>query len=167
MVTLTMTFYLSVIYRWGLTSLLCLRVLVPSIAVIKLFSTKGPGDFDLCPQDHLLVRTNICTKFEGPNHKHCFISFFLGTKGHIDLDLWLKGHLLFKSILPISLIVLGLIIANGFLLYVKQVTPHPPSGRGLFSLQGHNLNTLVRGPLGNATYQISKVWALHFQTRNF
>ena len=84
--------------------------------VIKLFSTKGPGDLDLYPQDHLLVRTNISTKFEGPNHKHCRIVSFFGTKGHGDLDLGLKSHLLFRSILPISLIVLGLMIANGFLL---------------------------------------------------
>ena len=34
----------------------------------QLFSTKGHGDadHDLCPQHHLLVRTNISTKFEGP-----------------------------------------------------------------------------------------------------
>ena len=55
--------------------------------VIKLFSTKGPGDLDLCPQDHLLVRTNISTKFEVPNNKHCRIIRFFGTKGHGDLDL--------------------------------------------------------------------------------
>ena len=78
--------------------------------VIKLFSINDPGD--LCPQDHLLVRTSH------------------------DLDLWLKGHILFSSILPISLIVLGTITANGILLYAKQVTPppnplpSPPSGWG-------------------------------------
>ena len=54
--------------------------------VIKLFSTKGPGDLDLCPQD-LLERTNISTKFEGPNNKHCRIKSFFGTNGHCDLDL--------------------------------------------------------------------------------
>ena len=63
------------------------------------------------------MRTNISTKFEGPNHK----------KVMVTLTFDLKGHLLFSSILPISLIVLGLIIANGFLLYVKKVTPHPPA----------------------------------------
>ena len=47
--------------------------------VIKLFNTKGPGDLDICPQDHLLVMTNISTKFEGPNHKHCRIISFSGT----------------------------------------------------------------------------------------
>ena len=31
--------------------------------VIKPFSTKGPGDLDLCPQDHLLVRTNIYNSY--------------------------------------------------------------------------------------------------------
>ena len=119
------------------------------------FSTKGPGDLDLCPQDHLLVRTNISTKFEGPNHKHCRIISFFGTKGHGDLDIWLNGHLLFRSILPISLIVLGLIIAKK-IAFCSLENKWSPSGRGLFSPQGHNLNTLVRGPLGNATYQISK-----------
>ena len=39
------------------------------------------------------------------------------------------------SILPISLIVLGLIIANDLLLYVKQVTPGP-CGRGFFITPG-------------------------------
>ena len=47
--------------------------------VIKLFSTKDPGDLDLCPQDHLLVRTSISTKFEGPNRKHCKIISCFGT----------------------------------------------------------------------------------------
>ena len=128
MVTLTMTFARSVIYWWGPTSLLSLRILSPSITKLSsFFSTKGPGDLDLCPQDHLLVRTNISTKSEGPNHKHCRIISVFGTKGHSDLGLWLEGHLLFRSILPISLIILGLVNANGFLLYVKQVTtpPHP------------------------------------------
>ena len=54
--------------------------------VIKLFTTKGPDDLDLCPQDHLLVRTNI-SKFEGPNHKHCRIISFFGTKGQGHHDL--------------------------------------------------------------------------------
>ena len=99
--------------------------------VIKLFSTKSSGGLDLYPQDHLLVRTSISTKFEGANHKQCRIISFFDTKGHGDL--WLKGHLLFRSILPISLMVLGLIIANGFLLYKKQVTtPLPPMGRASF-----------------------------------
>ena len=56
--------------------------------VIQLFSTKGPGDLDICPQGHLLVRTNISTKFEGPDHKHCRIISFSVTNGHDELDLW-------------------------------------------------------------------------------
>ena len=55
--------------------------------VIKLLSTKGPGDFDLYPRGHLLVRTNISIKFEGPNHKHCKFIIDFVTKGHGDLDL--------------------------------------------------------------------------------
>ena len=39
------------------------------------------------------------------------------------------------------------------LVYVKHVTP----GRGHFWPQGHTLNKLVRGPQGDATYQISKL----------
>ena len=62
METLTMTCALVVIYWWGPTFLLSLRVLAPKhCQVIKLFSTKGPGDIYFCPQDHLLVRTNIST----------------------------------------------------------------------------------------------------------
>ena len=33
------------------------------------------------------MRTNISTKFEGPNHKHCRIVSFFGTDGHGDLAL--------------------------------------------------------------------------------
>ena len=63
-----------------------------------------------------------------------------------------------KVFLPFSLIVLGLIIANSFLLYVKQVTTpvHPtsfPLWAGLFSPKGHNLNIHVKWPLGKAKYQ--------------
>ena len=38
-------------------------------------------------------------------------------------------------------------------------------GQGHFWPQGHNLNKLVRGLQGDATYQISKLYALWFQTR--
>ena len=38
------------------------------------------------------------------------------------------------------------------LVYVKHMTP----GRSHFWPQGHNLNTLVRGPQGDATYQIPR-----------
>ena len=45
--------------------------------------------------------------------------------------------LTFDSIHPISLIVLSLIIANGFLLYVKQVTtPTPRYGGAIFRPRG-------------------------------
>ena len=32
---------------------------------------------------------------------------------------------------------------------------------------GYNLEKLGRGPLGDATYQISRLWAFCFQTRRF
>ena len=40
-------------------------------------------------------------------------------------------------------------------------------GAGPFSPQGHNLNKLGRGSLGDATYQISRHKASWFQTRRF
>ena len=43
-------------------------------------------------------------------------------------------------------------------------------GRGHFSPKGYNLNKLGRGPLGDATYQISRlytVYALWLKTRRF
>ena len=40
------------------------------------------------------------------------------------------------------------------LVYVKHVTPAAVS---FFGPKGHNLNKLVRGPQGDATYQISKL----------
>ena len=92
--------------------------------VIKLFKTKGPSDLDLCPQDHLLVKTNISTKFTVSNHKHCRIVSFLILKVTLTWTFDLK--VIYRSILPISLIVLGLIIANGFLLYVKKISDPPP-----------------------------------------
>ena len=39
------------------------------------------------------------------------------------------------------------------LAYVKHVTPRG----GLFLAQGDNLNILGKGPLGDATYQISRL----------
>ena len=39
--------------------------------------------------------------------------------------------------------------------------------RGNFWPQGHNVNKLGRGPLLDATYQISRLYALLFQTRRF
>ena len=128
--------------------------------VIKLLSTKGPGDIEFCPQDHLLVGTNMSTKFEGPNHKHCRIISRFDTKGQVTLTFDLRVTYSSGPSSLFCLVALGLIIANGLLLYVKQVTlapiPTPTPGWGLFSPQGHNWNTLIRRPLGNATYQISK-----------
>ena len=47
--------------------------------------------------------------------------------------------------------------------YVKHVT----SGVGQFWPQGYNLNRLGRRLLDNASYQISRLYALWFQTRRF
>ena len=33
-----------------------------------------------------MMRTNISIKFGGPNHKHCSVISFFGTKGHGDPD---------------------------------------------------------------------------------
>ena len=38
---------------------------------------------------------------------------------------------------------------------------------GPFLAPGHNLNKLDRGPIGDATYQISRLYALWFQTKDF
>ena len=38
---------------------------------------------------------------------------------------------------------------------------------GLLLPQGHNLNKLGKGPLGDATYQKSMIYALQFQTRRY
>ena len=42
-----------------------------------------------------------------------------------------------------------------------------PTGWANFWPQGHYLNKLGRGPLVDATYQISRRYALWFQTRRF
>ena len=47
--------------------------------------------------------------------------------------------------------------------YVKKVTP----SAGPFLTKGYNLNNFSRGPLDEATYQISKTCAFWFQTRRF
>ena len=47
--------------------------------------------------------------------------------------------------------------------YEKLISPVA----GAFVAWGHNLNNLVRGPLGDAACQISQVWALWFQRRRF
>ena len=49
------------------------------------------------------------------------------------------------------------------LVYVKHVTP----GRGHFWPTGHNLNILVRGPQGDATYQTSKLRPYGFRREDF
>ena len=51
---------------------------------------------------------------------------------------------------------LGLVVSDKFYLYVKNANP----GMGPFWPQGHNLNKLGRCPLDDATYQISKLYAL-------
>ena len=93
MVTLTMTFALGIIYLWGPTSPLSMRVLAPSIAKLSSF---------------LVLKVLVTLTFAlriiywwGPTSLLSLsriVSSF-GTKGHNDLDLWLKGHLLFRSIL--------------------------------------------------------------------
>ena len=42
-----------------------------------------------------------------------------------------------------------------------------PQGGAIFLPQGYNLNQLGRDPLGDATYQISRLQALWFQTIRF
>ena len=49
--------------------------------------------------------------------------------------------------------------------YVKHVTHG--GGGGQFWPQGYNLNKLGRDSLGDASYQISRLYALWFQTRKF
>ena len=71
---MTLTFAIMVTYWSRPISHLSSSVLASSTAELyKLFSTKGHGDLDhdLCPRCHLLVRTNIPSKLEGPIPKHC------------------------------------------------------------------------------------------------
>ena len=56
---------------------------------------------------------------------------------------------------------------SGFPLYKPTYVKHVTPGWGHFWLQGHNLNKLGRGPLGDATYQIPWLEGLWFQTRRF
>ena len=42
---------------------------------------------------------------------------------------------------------------------------HVTPGEGPILTQGHHINTLGRGPKGDATYQISKLYAFQFQRR--
>ena len=43
--------------------------------------------------------------------------------------------------------------------YISQCKTYDPLGRVMIGPNGHNLNQLGRGPLGDATYQISKLYA--------
>ena len=47
-------------------------------------------------------------------------------------------------------------VSNLWSLHTPPHTPHTPV-RGQFWLQGHHMNNLGRGPLGDATYEISKL----------
>ena len=80
----------------------CLRVLAQSIAKLKLVLSRGHCDLDLCPWCHLLVRTNIPSKFEGPSPKHCQVIKHFNTKGQGDLnhDLCPWCHLLVRTNIP-------------------------------------------------------------------
>ena len=53
-----------------------------------------------------------------------------------------------------------------FSLY-KPIITYDPWGGAIFLAQGHNLNKLGRGSLGDVIYQISKLYALWFQRRRF
>ena len=48
--------------------------------------------------------------------------------------------------------------------YVSLCKTCWPLGGDIF---GHNLNNFGRGPLDEATYQISKTWTFWFQSRRF
>ena len=48
--------------------------------------------------------------------------------------------------------------------YMSLCKTCDPQGRDNFYPQGDHLNKLGRGPLGDATFQISRLWALWFQT---
>ena len=44
--------------------------------------------------------------------------------------------------------------------YISLCKICDPRGEAVFWIKGHNLNKLVKGPLGDATYQISRLYAL-------
>ena len=46
-----------------------------------------------------------------------------------------------------------------FSFFVPMFRTCDPPGPGQFGPQGHHMNNLGRGPLGDATYQISKLYA--------
>ena len=43
-----------------------------------------------------------------------------------------------------------------YFIFEPKTPPPPPPPQGHFGSQGHHSNKLGRGPLGNATYQISR-----------
>ena len=51
--------------------------------------------------------------------------------------------------------------------YISLCKTCDPVGEAIFGPRGHNLNKHGRGQLGNATYQISRLQAIRFQTRRF
>ena len=50
--------------------------------------------------------------------------------------------------------------------YVSNLWP-PPPGRGQFWPQGHHMNNLGRGPLGDTTYKISKLCTFVVSEKKF
>ena len=91
---MTLTFDIRVIYWSRPKSHLNSKCSSLKHCQIMLFITKGHDDLDhdLCPQGHLLVRTNILSKFEGPITKHCQVIKLFSTKGPSDQD-----HLLVRN----------------------------------------------------------------------
>ena len=51
--------------------------------------------------------------------------------------------------------------------YMGLCKTSDPRCKPIFGPQGYNLNKFGRGPLDEATYQISKMWAFWFQTKRF
>ena len=49
----------------------------------------------------------------------------------------------------------------------KAFVKHVTQGAGPLWPQGHTLNKVGKGPLGDATYQISRLYALWFPTGRF
>ena len=101
---MTLIFAISIIYWSRPTSHLSSSVLASSMPNYKLSSTKGHGnlDHDLCLLCHLLLRTNISSKFDcpsedGPIPKHCQVIKVFSTKGPGDLDLCPQDHLLVRT----------------------------------------------------------------------
>ena len=58
-------------------------------------------------------------------------------------------------------------IFSCFFSYISLRKTCDPRGVAIFGHRGIIFNKLVRGPLGDATHQISRLYALWFQTRRF